>query len=1337
MKMMRKSAVGIMGIAVFIAALCCVALAADLSAEAEPAAVDAAQYADFMSEEVLDLQDLAQWAEIQRRFFNRITPADVSLFQPMSPPVVPFDAANYADDFLKELLGEDMNSVAVYPLSLALDPETRETLIYNADGKLIAAVSQNNAFPAVSEGEDPSRVMLQLDLLPTEDVEPYLYVERRVAESLAAAEETAEPGGAAMMSLEEGEFGFVEFQSQTNGTMLLTVTNSAGTAEVFSYTVWHTADVVVVTYTNEQSNVVTDTNTLWYPVSPPYNGMESAWTNRTTNLACTNGVGVWEDANVVSNARVRFYAVTLRTDSDGDGLTDGAEYFVHHTNPGTNDTDGDGMWDGWEILYGLNTSSNDALLDPDGDGRVNIEEFNYSNSTYYTACIFGDSNPTNKDTDGDGVTDGPTGGGGAYTNGPDAFPRDPCAVADTDCDGLPDALVCTNTTLAADADDDNDGIADTNETTTLDRIIPSTIAPFKVVTVESTDPAGDDSGTEVFDISSAGRMLPYATGGDARGNGQLHGGIYFNHDGTNLYVGVAGFEKSGEKALMIYLDTDGTNGGAASLGSITGAPNAFGQANNLSFSSTNFTPNVGILVGSRYGDGKNYTNFNVGGEDIGQGVYRLTPTTVSNFPGFTSSTGAISQWGDRGNDSANAGIEIKLALTNLGLTASNTFKVAAIICGGPWGANDRWFSGECYGESASGTLTNNNFAGSAITLIGARVFLSSVRAPTPSAAPPVDDNDVMLQGYYWKVPFVPTSNTTTMTLTGNLNGWNPSLNNMALVGNYTWEYIHNFTAPTSGVIFKFTANGAWDLNWGDNTLTNTSLPITNELADSGGSNITIPGTVSGLIRFRINTDNPGLARYDVESVTNGTVTKLLQGYSTNFWYPQLTQLAQTGRLSKFTMVWMPPPQKCNSGRNSVGYDPFDYYDIGTYAEKFSVETRYGSEAHLKSCVAAMQDQGILPIVDLVMNHMNGGYDREGGSGRYNYQPEFHDIFEKPDTEGSNTNQYFNKDYANQPFSFDVGFGNPDGVFAWQDGATSADINQRHPYQRQGLKNWASWASGKAGYRGYRWDVAQNIEPWFISELMSAPAMKDQLSVMEFWTTTNDATVGEFKTWIELTDRRAAMFDQLLYNDLKDMCNETGSFQMWKLAKSGLSYVSPQWSVTVAGDHDKIRPYGDNPLDLKLGITKDKAMAYAFILISEPVPMVAYNDYFVGPYADPNPPNDAIDDGWTGTPLTNEIDRLVDARWRFAGGSTTNLSTLNTNDLFIMKRTGNVSKPGCILVLNDHATSALSNTVNTGWANTNLVDFINTNVTVTTDGSGNATLHAPARGYRVFVRQGDL
>ena len=407
------------GIVAALIGLCCGASAADLSADSKPAVVDVTQYADFMANETLDIQDLAEGAEIQRRMFNRITPPGVSWFQPMFPPAVPFDAAFFDEKFLEALLGEDKNSVAIYPLALALDPKTRETLVYNADGKLIASVSKNNAFPAAPLGEDPSRIILRLDLLPAEDVEPYLYTESRVADSLAIMdeEELSGGGGMAMMSLESNEFGFVNFESLSNGTMRLTVTNSAGTAEVFSYTVWHTSAVVVVTYTNEESNVVTETNTLWYPVSPPYNGMESAWTNRTTNLVCTNGVGVWEDQNIVSNERVRFYAVTLRTDSDEDGLTDGAEYFVYHTNPGTNDTDADGlndyeevvtyltnplnpdtdsdgMTDGWEVANGLNPLIDDGAGDGDVDGLSNLQEYLF------------ESNPQMADTDQDGLADG-------------------------------------------------------------------------------------------------------------------------------------------------------------------------------------------------------------------------------------------------------------------------------------------------------------------------------------------------------------------------------------------------------------------------------------------------------------------------------------------------------------------------------------------------------------------------------------------------------------------------------------------------------------------------------------------------------------------------------------------------------------------------------------------------------------------------------------------------------------------------------------------------------------------------------------------------------------------
>jgi hypothetical protein len=54
-------------------------------------------------------------------------------------------------------------------------------------------------------------------------------------------------------------------------------------------------------------------------------------------------------------------------DTDGDGLSDGAEVNTHHANPLSGDTDGDGLDDLWEITWGQNPLSNDAFSDDDGD----------------------------------------------------------------------------------------------------------------------------------------------------------------------------------------------------------------------------------------------------------------------------------------------------------------------------------------------------------------------------------------------------------------------------------------------------------------------------------------------------------------------------------------------------------------------------------------------------------------------------------------------------------------------------------------------------------------------------------------------------------------------------------------------------------------------------------------------------------------------------------------------------------------------------------------------------------------------------------------------------------
>ncbi|MGD9611500.1 MAG: right-handed parallel beta-helix repeat-containing protein [Kiritimatiellia bacterium] len=381
--MNHKPAIGI-GIAAVLAALGLAAWASDSSRNAKPVAVDAQEYADFMAHEALDVRDLAEDAELQRRAFNRMTPPGLAWVQPAFPLTVPFDAANFDEKFIDELLGEDRNSVAVYPLTLALDPKTRETLIYNAEGKPLAALPSEKTSRTWPEGSDPARVVLRLDLLPAEDVEQYLYTENRIAETFAvfAKSKPDGTGGIALRSLGGGEFGIADVRRLSNGTMRITVSNGTGVAELYSYTVLHTSAVVVTTWTNDAQVVITDTNTLWYPVSPSFDGIESEWACGTTNLVLTNGVAVWEDASVASNARIRFYAAAKRTDFDVDGLTDGAEILLHRTDPANDDTDGDGLRDGWEVNFGLDPLDdgsagvvNGADGDPDGDGLRNLDEY--------------------------------------------------------------------------------------------------------------------------------------------------------------------------------------------------------------------------------------------------------------------------------------------------------------------------------------------------------------------------------------------------------------------------------------------------------------------------------------------------------------------------------------------------------------------------------------------------------------------------------------------------------------------------------------------------------------------------------------------------------------------------------------------------------------------------------------------------------------------------------------------------------------------------------------------------------------------------------------------------
>ncbi|MEA2012020.1 MAG: binary toxin-like calcium binding domain-containing protein [Verrucomicrobiota bacterium] len=68
--------------------------------------------------------------------------------------------------------------------------------------------------------------------------------------------------------------------------------------------------------------------------------------------------------------------------------------YLNTTDPTNPDTDADGIPDGWEAQYALDMKSNDSQNDPDNDDLTNLAE--YANST----------DPNNPDTDADGLPDG-------------------------------------------------------------------------------------------------------------------------------------------------------------------------------------------------------------------------------------------------------------------------------------------------------------------------------------------------------------------------------------------------------------------------------------------------------------------------------------------------------------------------------------------------------------------------------------------------------------------------------------------------------------------------------------------------------------------------------------------------------------------------------------------------------------------------------------------------------------------------------------------------------------------------------------------------------------------
>lgn len=95
----------------------------------------------------------------------------------------------------------------------------------------------------------------------------------------------------------------------------------------------------------------------------------------------------------------------------------------------------------------------------------------------------------------------------------------------------------------------------------------------------------------------------------------------------------------------------------------------------------------------------------------------------------------------------------------------------------------------------------------------------------------------------------PYSGYASVSMAGSFNSWSTTQSPMTLVGDHVWQYTLWRSARTT--TFKFAANGAWDVNWGDNQQA-TNVVSFQDLADVDGANVEMVTTNSGYVTVTFN-----------------------------------------------------------------------------------------------------------------------------------------------------------------------------------------------------------------------------------------------------------------------------------------------------------------------------------------------------------------------------------------------------------------------------------------------------------------------------------------------------
>ena len=355
---------------------------------------------------------------------------------------------------------------------------------------------------------------------------------------------------------------------------------------------------------------------------------------------------------------------------------------------------------------------------------------------------------------------------------------------------------------------------------------------------------------------------------------------------------------------------------------------------------------------------------------------------------------------------------------------------------------------------------------------------------------------------------------------------------------------------------------------------------------------------------------------------------ILQGFWWDFKnnnYPQgwANYLADlTPRLRKLGVdaVWVPVNQK-NANPASVGYSPFDHYDLGDKFQKSNLKTPFGDKDEFLRMVALMHQNGVDIIQDIVLNHMDGagsgtsagGVDSAGlsfyNSNRpnSNYQDIVNDptggyknfryvSYLTPATTETRANylarsgrwpknwQNFNPGPGDNRFTGDdlsrTTFG-PDIAY-YQNSFGLSSISTYNPaqtgnYMRNMGREWMIWFKKQTGVDGYRLDAIKHFPSavcedyiWNLQNNAGFASGTDQMFTVGEWV----GGKSELDAWVDVVQGRAGTFDFGLRGfsgtpGLYGMVYGLGNYNLSNLP--GTQQDRRYRTVPFVNNHDTFRP----------------------------------------------------------------------------------------------------------------------------------------------------------------------